>query len=773
MRRLLLLLLLAFGTPLFTAGQACTGLCLQQVACAAGSTTSVSGIVYAPNGTDPLPNVLVFIPNAALTPMTPGVSCPTPGGVPDGSPLVGTSTAADGTFHIENVPVGTNIPLVIQSGRWRRLVSIATTTACTDTAFSTRMPKNQSEGDIPQFAVATGQADQVECVLRKVGIDDAEFTNPMSTGRIHLYGDVAGRGGAIIDSSTPARSTLTTNLSALSKYDVLMLPCEGAVANIASNELSNLVQYANVGGRVYASHFSYGWMYRNPPFDSVVNWDVNQSTLADGLGTINPGFYGASTLTTWLQTVGASTTPGQILLTTNKHDLDGVVAPTQSWITLNDPVHNNPVMQFTFNTPVGSSNQCGRVLFNEYHVENRLTGAPSSSGRAFPVECSNDKITAQEQLLEYSLFDLTNEGGQPTLTPTSADFGTAYVGFASAPQTFTWKNNSIFTAVVAPPTTTGDFFVQSNTCSNVVSGASCTIQVSFKPTAVGAATGTLVVTSNGSKLTSTLTGNGSSSLILSTGSLVFGNTDVGFPSAKQVLTLQNAAAGSIPLSSIVQAPDFLVVTTCGTSLAAGASCSATVTFAPTATGTRTGQLSFNGQPVVLTGNGVDFSLNFTPASGGVIAGLPATAPFTALPLAGFSAGVQLSCSTNAPGSTCTVSKATVVPSSTADASIQITTTAKYAVIGYGGFGNWKLALGAFLGSLLLVQQRRRVPSRSSVLCLMLLLLGVSGTLLTGCGSKLPAMNNVFTGPGNYAYTVTATDGQLVHSATYTLTVTAK
>lgn len=189
MRRLLLSLFLASGLPTLAAGQACTGLCLQQVACAPGTTTSISGTVYAPNHSDtdpnkpgdPLPNVLVFVPNLPnpadkLPAFTPGVTCAMPGAVPDGSPLVGTTTAADGTFRIDNVPVGNNIPLVIQSGRWRRLLHVSTVNRCVDNAFSTRFPKNQTEGDIPQFAVATGSADQVECVLRKVGIDDAEST---------------------------------------------------------------------------------------------------------------------------------------------------------------------------------------------------------------------------------------------------------------------------------------------------------------------------------------------------------------------------------------------------------------------------------------------------------------------------------------------------------------------------------------------------------------------------------------------------------------------
>ena len=69
-------------------------------------------------------------------------------------------------------------------------------------------------------------------------------------------------------------------------------------------------------------------------------------------------------------------------------------------------------MQFTFNTPVGAAaaSQYGRVLFNEYHVEN------GSTHTTFPDECGTSPYTpltpsqmsAQEKMLEYSLFDLSN-----------------------------------------------------------------------------------------------------------------------------------------------------------------------------------------------------------------------------------------------------------------------------------------------------------------------------------------------------------------------------
>lgn len=133
----LLVLLLCSSPQAFS--QACTGLCLQQVQCASNGTTSISGTVYAPNGTDPVANALVYVPNGGPAPdygvvaMAPGAA--NGGPTVTGSPLVSTTTAATGTFTLPNMPVGTDIPLLIQVGKWQRMATIANVAECTNTAL--------------------------------------------------------------------------------------------------------------------------------------------------------------------------------------------------------------------------------------------------------------------------------------------------------------------------------------------------------------------------------------------------------------------------------------------------------------------------------------------------------------------------------------------------------------------------------------------------------------------------------------------------------------
>ncbi|APR86417.1 Tryptophan synthase alpha chain [Minicystis rosea] len=400
----------------------CTNLCLKQVTCSSPSvTTTVTGTVFAPNGTDPLLNALVYVPNAAVQAFPAGVSCDQCGAPASGSPLVSATTGVDGKFTLKNVPVGTNIPLVIQLGRWRRQVTIPSVASCTNTAVAaslTRLPKNKTEGDIPLMAFSTGAVDALECVMRKIGVDDSEFTAPSGTGRIHLYqgltdknstyhtSNVWASGGAVAPGGSPLEDQLWTTQAALNKYDMVLFPCQADEASPGLRSAAvhqNLVNYANAGGRIFATHFSYIWLYQTAPFSSTTQWHVVQGTPVNQTGYINTTFPKGQALAQWLVNVNASTVYGEIPIVQIRHDYDAVIAPSQSWMSINNP---SASVHYTFNTPVGSpaAQQCGRVLFDDFHVEN--TSFAPTVGAMFPTECAAGAMTPQEKLLEFMIFDL-------------------------------------------------------------------------------------------------------------------------------------------------------------------------------------------------------------------------------------------------------------------------------------------------------------------------------------------------------------------------------
>jgi hypothetical protein len=416
----------------------CTGLCLQQTTCSGTATTSISGTVYAPNGTDPLPNTLVYVPNGGpaptygVTAFTAGVSCGSCGSDVSGSPLVSAVTGYDGTFTITNMPVGTNIPLVIQNGRWRRQFTIPTVASCVNTALPTsgtsqiRMPRTDKvhtggEGDIPLMAFVTGSVDALECVLRKIGIADTEFSNPSGTGRVRFYqGD--GSPGAVYNNATPIEDTLWGSQATINQYDMVYFACQGdeydkTPAAGYPNAQSIVVNYANAGGRIFATHYSYVWLF-DDAWSVTANWDVDQIPNFSNdpeNGTIVTSFPKGLELAQWLKFIGATPTQGTIQLNTLRNDFDGVIAPSQLWIYITDPDYSSPVpMHYTFDTPVGvpAANQCGRVLYDDFHVEDA-----STEFTTFPKECTVTGMSPQEKMLEFMIFDLGSCVTPPVCTP--------------------------------------------------------------------------------------------------------------------------------------------------------------------------------------------------------------------------------------------------------------------------------------------------------------------------------------------------------------------
>src|SRR4051794_2547218 len=308
--------------PHMPPGYVCDNLCLKQMKCPAGKDTTISGIVHAPTpptfgAADPLYNATVYVPNAQVEPFPAGVTCSMCTAASSGSPLVITATGPDGKFILKNAPVADNVPLVIQVGRWRRQVKIPKITPCVDNPVPdemTRLPRNKAEGDIPLIAISTGRVDALECVLRKIGVDNAEFTLPSADGRIHLYRE----NGASLGLMTPPATDLSGNLATLKRYDIALFECEGNPIPKPMPNKQNVVDYANAGGRVFLTHYSYTWLYDMAPFMGVATWaaDSMHPTPSDNIaitGLIDQDFPKGMAFAQWLELVKATNPmPGQI-----------------------------------------------------------------------------------------------------------------------------------------------------------------------------------------------------------------------------------------------------------------------------------------------------------------------------------------------------------------------------------------------------------------------------------------------------------------------------
>ena len=386
----------------------CTNLCLRQKECGGGKTTTLSGVVKDPAGKVPLYNALVYVPNAAVAPIKTGASCERCGDV-SGSPLVTALTDAAGRFKLENVPVGADIPLVVQIGKWRRQLVVPNVPECVETTLadeSIRMPRNKQEGDLPQMAIASGSADPFECLLTKMGIDEAEFTSDTGDGRVHFYRS----NGVDTSPSAPAAASLWNDLNKMMKYDLLFLPCEGSDINKPDQQDQNLVAYTSAGGRAFTTHYGYAWLHRGAaPFPTTGSW-TPEAAGTEGFirGDINETFPKGAAFAEWLVNVNASTTRGQLQIRESRSDLESANdPPSTTWMTTSALVNNKTVpLHITFNTPIGTpeAQQCGRVVFSDFHV----SADARINNRSFPSSCKPGDLSAQEKALEFMLFDLSS-----------------------------------------------------------------------------------------------------------------------------------------------------------------------------------------------------------------------------------------------------------------------------------------------------------------------------------------------------------------------------
>lgn len=414
--------------------------------------TTLTGVVSIPAGTLPLYNAKVYIPSGD-PPATPtaGASCLTCDQIVPPDAVASAITDINGKFTLTNVPSGQNIPVVIRIGKWQRVATIPSVTDCTTTALDvnqTRLPRNQSEGNIPKIALSTGGADALECLLRKnkIGIDDAEFTNPDGNGRINLFAGGSPPSGGLTDSRgtnsyTPALGGQAFPTSGtwwndpankLNSYDMVLLSCEGYrnYPDKQSQAYKNIQNFLDLGGRVFASHWHNVWIDLNPgPISQAAHFTFDntgadyKNDITAITATINQSAANGRALANWLQLpqVMGTTTLGQLpiyhsritltyrnpSLTTDWVDYQYTRDPNMS--SLLDPTSQ----YFSFNTPIGvpAMNQCGQMVFTDMHVSGAAASDHTDSSAPalpFATGCNSAALSAQEKALIYLLFDLSN-----------------------------------------------------------------------------------------------------------------------------------------------------------------------------------------------------------------------------------------------------------------------------------------------------------------------------------------------------------------------------
>ncbi|MGD0911310.1 MAG: Ig-like domain-containing protein, partial [Terracidiphilus sp.] len=215
------------------------------------------------------------------------------------------------------------------------------------------------------------------------------------------------------------------------------------------------------------------------------------------------------------------------------------------------------------------------------------------------VPASTLSVTTTQSATPITI-PLTETARPPTvLSLTNVPFAPQVVNQPSPVKTVTltnWQPTAITISSITPPA--GYAITSATTCANdtfpgtLAAGASCTIDLDFTPTAIGATPGDVTVTTNASNSPQMIavSGTGLPAVSLIPYGIAFGVQAVNTTSTIQTLTLtNNQLYATLSISSIAISGDSQFAinnpsTTCGASLAPGASCTIAVTFTPTSNG---------------------------------------------------------------------------------------------------------------------------------------------------------------------------------------------
>jgi hypothetical protein len=213
--------------------------------------------------------------------------------------------------------------------------------------------------------------------------------------------------------------------------------------------------------------------------------------------------------------------------------------------------------------------------------------------------------------------------GSVSLSHSSLYMGSEFVNKESTPGTVTMTNAGTgplsITNIGVAGINSAEFPLTKNCPATLAAGANCTLTIYFKPLATGVRDAKVVITDGDGTQYITLTGTGISSggtpvVYLPHSSLYMGSEFVNKESTPGFLVMTNTGTGSLLISSIsvtgTNSTNFPLTQNCPATLVAGAKCTLTIYFKPSATGTRTGAIVIKdnagtgSQTVTLTGTGL-------------------------------------------------------------------------------------------------------------------------------------------------------------------------
>lgn len=432
----------------------------------------------------------------------------------------------------------------------------------------------------------------------------------------------------------------------------------------------------------------------------------------------------------------------------------------------------------------GATN-CGATLAAGASCTAQVTFTPTASGISqalLTLSSSTDQVKPVSVVLSGT--GQTDAG--LAVTPAQLNFEATAVGQSSASKTVTLTNSAKTDAAGLSLAAIGPFAVaQSNCGSSLGMGLSCTADVVFRPMQTGSLSGALNITSsNMTGATVPLNGIGglAGAVQAQPQQVAFPTTGAGTVSGPASVTLTNLSA-SIVLDAFtltVSSGFQIASTTCGASLAPGASCTANLVFAPSSAGAVTGKLSIASSAmaaaatVALSGSGFDFT---SAASGSgsetVASGQTASYMLTLTPASGMPGTFTFACKSLPQYAACTFAPSSLAvaayTSGTEKVSITTSEASAASVQPARGFPAFPLSLACGVILLPWALRRRRRVLWLLAFAVCLAFPGCSGSG-GGGGATPPASTARTVAPGTYTVPLLISSDGLDHTVNLTLVV---
>lgn len=418
------------------------------------------------------------------------------------------------------------------------------------------------------FDGTAGACTASSAMIRSLGAGGpaASSTNAQSTGSTVLYAGMAGEfdQGQSVAGHIFVTKSANTDSSSTTWTDVTLSPVTNSDAfNSGAFDISSIAvdPHDATGATVYATVMGFGGdphLYRSTDFGA--HWTAISSNLP--LAPANAVVVDPNDANTVYIALDTGVFVTQSVTT---------CASANCWSPLGTGLPNAPVttLEAAPNMPTGDgrlgmlrAGTYGRGLWQIPLLTAIQTNAPA--------------ITLSTTALNFGAQPVSTQSDSQTITVTSS---------GNAPITFSQED------------VTGDF-VEHDTCvgQTIPVGGTCTFSISFAPTQTGSRTGQLFIYANipGGQATVSLNGTATApaAIVLTPAALTFPATVVNQTAAAQIITVANTGSNPATLNSPSITGDFsIAASTCTATLAPQTACSLSISFTPTASGTRTGVLT--------------------------------------------------------------------------------------------------------------------------------------------------------------------------------------